>query len=161
MAKKHADNEVKRDIKQAVDALPKYVHSSEKQQHDHTPYYQEPKHATTLMWVGVASVSVFIMGLWVVNAQSLVRDAFTQPGGQESELLTNVRTDFDIITDSFSESQRNNTLNNALQPQEAARRQQEEQEISSLLKAVTERVEQIDTEEVPTSPETSQPTEDQ
>ena len=117
-------------------------------------YYQEPKHATLLVWIGVSMVSLFIMVLWTVNAYSLVTDIMKQPTSQEQQLFNTIATDFDAVILTTQEKEKDEK-NEALVALEAsiveatATKAKEDatavEEVKELLKTIT--VETPDTSE--------------
>src|SRR5690606_2216716 len=67
-------------------------------------YYQEPKHATLLVWIGVSVVALFIGVLWVWNARLVVSDALSRGFSEEGQILGSAKTNFDAAIEDLSAS---------------------------------------------------------
>lgn len=110
--KKTASHELKQDIRNAVDALPGLLVNAQDRT-NHSPmedvqYYQEPKHATLLVGVGVTIVSAFILGLWVMNTRVAIADAFIHSPKNESSLLQAAQSEFASVIETIQQDTETN-----------------------------------------------------
>ena len=106
-AKKKPTKKVKKNIEKAVDSIPGLIFEhtpweaaepkpAPKPKKKSVPHYQEPRHATMLTWLGVGTITLFIIGLWIINARTMITDAVHNPN-QEAAILSNAREDFSAI----------------------------------------------------------------
>lgn len=113
--RRQPDESIVKEIEEAVNAIPSLVTRQSSQQPKHEQmYYSAPKHASFLLWFGVATVSVFIMGLWVINASSIVQDVMTAQDTDEQKLLSNVRSEFDVVLDTLQQTEAEEAVSRAL-----------------------------------------------
>lgn len=68
-------------------------------------YYQQPKHGRALLWAGVLSVTLFVLGLWIWNTRVVLVDAFTSSSTAEDTLFSNVQNDFSHVVASLFEEE--------------------------------------------------------